>query len=116
MGPGVVSGRAPQEVGARSCAREVYPLNHGALSPAPGLLIFMYISVFLACICVPHVYGIHGGQKRALDPLDPLELELQMVMSLHIGPRIEPRSSARATKVLSTISPGPSFKFLLHLF
>ena len=31
------------------------------------------------CVCVPHVYRSHRGQKRALD----LELELQVVMNHH---------------------------------
>jgi hypothetical protein len=35
------------------------------------------------CVCVPHVCPVsRGGQKRALDPQ---ELELQMVVSHHVG-------------------------------
>lgn len=34
------------------------------------------------CLCIRHLSGALGGQKRALDPL---KLELQMVVSCHVG-------------------------------
>lgn len=33
-------------------------------------------------VCTSHAYGAHGGQQRALDALD---LEPQLVSSLHVG-------------------------------
>ena len=33
-------------------------------------------------VCVPHVIGVHGGQKGVLGAL---ELELQMVVSHRVG-------------------------------
>lgn len=33
-------------------------------------------------VCSPHVCGIHGSQKRVMDPL---RLELQTVMRCHVG-------------------------------
>ena len=41
----------------------------------------MYIGVCLTD-CVPHVSSARGGQKTAWDAL---KLELQMVMSFHMG-------------------------------
>jgi hypothetical protein len=34
-------------------------------------------------ICIPYVYVTHWGQMRVSDPL---ELELQTVVSFHMGP------------------------------
>lgn len=44
----------------------------------------MYIGVLLACtyVCVPHVCGAHGGQRRMSDPLGR---ELQTVDSCHVS-------------------------------
>jgi hypothetical protein len=40
-------------------------------------------NILSECISVYHsMPGAHGGQKR---PLDPLELEAQMVVSYHVG-------------------------------
>ena len=39
------------------------------------------MSVLLECMCV-HVPDLRGGQKRTFDPL---ELELQTVVSHHVG-------------------------------
>lgn len=33
-------------------------------------------------VCAPHAFSVYGGQKKKLDPLD---LELQMVLSHHMG-------------------------------
>lgn len=47
----------------------------------------------------PHVCRAHGGKKRALDPL---ELELQLAVSYHVGAGVprEPVSSAREASSL----------------
>lgn len=47
----------------------------------------------------PHVCSAHGGEKRALDPL---EQELQLVVSYHVGAGVqkEPVSSAREANSL----------------
>lgn len=45
--------------------------------------ISVCLNVYLCTICVPGFCG--GGQERALDPLG---LELKMVMSCHVGVRI----------------------------
>lgn len=56
----------------------------------------------------PHVCRVHGGKKRALDPL---ELELQLVVSYHVGAGVqkEPVSSAREANSLLywPFSPAP---------
>lgn len=44
-----------------------------------SLVYFLYVSVFPAC-----VPGAQGGQKRSSDPL---KLELQMIVSHHLGAR-----------------------------
>lgn len=56
----------------------------------------------------PHVCSAHRGEKRALDPL---ELELQLVVSYHVGAGVqkEPVSSAREVNSLLywPFSPAP---------
>ena len=49
----------------------------------------------VACVDVP---GAHGGQKKALDPL---ELEPQMVVSCLVGAGKQIKSFARAARVLN---------------
>ena len=44
--------------------------------------VCMHICVPHVCLCATHMAGSLGGQKRALDPL---ELELQMVVSSQVG-------------------------------
>lgn len=34
------------------------------------------------CICIPHAYIAHGGQKRVLGPL---ELKLELIVSYLVG-------------------------------
>ena len=47
------------------------------------LFVLKCVSFACMCVCVPHVCPVsRGGQKRALDPQ---ELELQMVVSHHVG-------------------------------
>lgn len=44
---------------------------------------FMGVSACLhVCMCITCMAGVHGGQKR--DP-GPLELDLEVVMSCHVG-------------------------------
>lgn len=109
MGSGVTSVCEPPEVGVRSSARDAHALKHGVTSPAPDLLIFMYTSVFLACICVSHVCSTQGGQERMLGPL---ELELRTGVSHHMVLRAEPRSSLCKSNQRPTISPAPSFQII----
>ena len=44
------------------------------------LLLCVYECFACMCVCVPRVGSAHGGHKRASDPL---ELELQMIVSHH---------------------------------
>ena len=45
----------------------------------------MYIQCFVCIyVCAPHAYTAQGGQQKVLNLL---ELELQMVMSCHVGAR-----------------------------
>lgn len=55
------------------------------------IAVLFFIALFIFCIRVfglhvclytAHVSGAHGGQKRIVNPL---ELELQMVVSCHMG-------------------------------
>lgn len=48
-------------------------------------------------ICAPYVSNAYGGLKRAFDPL---ELEVQMLISCHVMLETVPGSSARAATVL----------------
>lgn len=47
---------------------------------------FICVSVF-ACVCVPGVCSAHRDQERVLDLR---ELELQVVVSCHVGATTEP--------------------------
>lgn len=49
------------------------------------------------CLYIPCVPGVHRGQKMALDPL---ELELQMIIQM-CTLAVEPRSSARVALALN---------------
>lgn len=51
-------------------------------------------------VCASHVLSTHKDQRA----LDPLELELQAVVNLHVGAANEPLTSARAASVLLTKS------------
>lgn len=44
----------------------------------------MCVGILPACMPVPHVCAVHRGPRRELDPL---ELELQRVLSCHVGVR-----------------------------
>ena len=44
------------------------------------------IYTYIYSLCTMCMLGAHGGQKRALDPLG---LELQIVVNSHVGARIE---------------------------
>lgn len=59
----------------------------------------MHMGILPTCMSAftMHVPGAHSCQKKALDPLD---LELKMVMSRYIGPGIDPESPGRATYAL----------------
>jgi hypothetical protein len=54
--------------------------------------------VFDVCTCI----SVHGSHKRGLDPL---ELELQVIVSLIWVLEIKPMSSARAKYLLFTTEP-----------
>ena len=49
-------------------------------------------------VCIAYLYSAQRNQKRASDPL---ELELQTVVNLHVGAGIEPGSSGRAASALN---------------
>ena len=55
-----------------------------SVSSSSSFYFMFYVCECLACmhVYVPHVCSAHRGQKRALDPL---ELELQEVVSYHVG-------------------------------
>jgi hypothetical protein len=57
--------------------------------------MFMSLNVLHVCI---HACRAHGGQKKTLDPL---ELDLEMVVTTILVLRTEPWSFARARSVLS---------------
>lgn len=41
--------------------------------------------VLPASLSVCHVHGCHGGQNKALEALEFLELELERIVSPHVG-------------------------------
>lgn len=45
-------------------------------------LKIIFIMSVLTCLCIPHEYSVHGGQRRALDSL---ELELWTGVSHCVG-------------------------------
>ena len=45
-------------------------------------LFLVFMCLAYVCICAPCVYSTQGVQKKELDPL---ELELEMITSLHVG-------------------------------
>jgi hypothetical protein len=45
-------------------------------------IICICVDILLACMSVQHVHLALGGQKRTSDPL---RLELQMIVSCHVG-------------------------------
>lgn len=57
----------------------------------------MSMGVSSACMSVPCARSAHGGQERALDPI---ELALQRFISFHWVLGTEPRYSARAIHAL----------------
>ena len=60
--------------------------------------------IYFYFMCVPeHMDHMYGLQKRASEPLD---LELQMVVSCYVGPGTRTRVSARAGLFL-TPEPSP---------
>lgn len=62
-------------------------------------LIFMCSGVFSTCIFVLHIYACgQGSQKTMLDPLEP---ELQVVVSFHVGAENQTQSSIRAASALN---------------
>jgi hypothetical protein len=50
------------------------------------------------CLCTVCVPGAHGSQRRVSDPL---ELELQFVVSCHVVLGIKPRSSEKVVSSLN---------------
>lgn len=56
--------------------------------------LFVFSFLFIYFFFVLHVAGAYGGQKRALDSLEP---ELQAVVSHHMVLRTEPGSSTRTS-------------------
>lgn len=75
--------------------------------------MYGYLPVYVCNVCV---HGTRGGQKRALDPL---ELELQMVIICHVGAGNQTRSSCPAANAPNcwAICPAPamiSFNSVWH--
>lgn len=66
----------------------------------------MYVGIFPTCMSTLHVLcGAHWGLKRMAGHL---ELELEMVVSLHMVLGIEPQASGRAARAFKhrAISPA----------
>lgn len=71
--------------------RQPVLINLWTLFPAPNFFLrvihfyFMWMGIFcflpVCYICVPHIYSSLKDQKRSLDPL---ELELETVVSFHV--------------------------------
>lgn len=76
-----------------SCCSVDLPSSH--ISKRLYLLSFYtYKGICLRiCLSTTCVSGAHGVQKMALNHL---QLELQIVVSCHVGAGVEPRSSTRA--------------------
>lgn len=45
------------------------------------------------CVCAPHICGVLGGRKRALDCDSPCQF-----VNCHVDAGTEPRSSAKSVK------------------
>lgn len=71
----------------------------------------MYENFAFVDVCVLYVYSTHGDQKRESDPV---ELNLQMVVSLGI----KPTTTTPSTSNHCAISPAPAFlpSDLVHIF
>lgn len=67
----------------------------------------MYMDACLPCICVPLPCSVLGGQKVALDPL---EMELEMAVSSHVGP-LEEQQSSQPLRCHSSSLPHPTSSF-----
>jgi hypothetical protein len=55
---------------------------------------FIGISVVSTCVYMDHMCA-HGGQKQASDPL---ELELQVVVSCHVGAGNQPKDLGKSNQ------------------
>ena len=78
-------GRSQQVQGQPGLCSEQVPGQPGSyFHKTKQLLNYSYEWVFClyACLCPMCMSGAHGSQKWMLDPL---ELEVQMVMSLYVG-------------------------------
>ena len=66
------------------------------------LFVFIYFYLVYECVpacvvCAPRAWSAGGGQNTVSDPQ---ELELQMIVSHHMGARNQTRSFARAVSAL----------------
>lgn len=66
--------------------------------------------MFYLHVCLCFAGGVHGDQKKALDAL---ELELEIVVSHHVGAG-EPNPDSLQEQLL--LAAEPSLEFLNHLF
>ena len=74
-----------------------------------SLALLLFFKKICVCVCVC-VCGVHGGQKRVSDPL---ELELQVVVSRLMWVLVtELRSSTRAARALNTLATSPAPKLV----
>ena len=82
--------------------------NFNTVNKTTPFFFKMYAGVLSACmsVCCVHVWSLEEG-------LNPLELDLQMIVSCCVGAGHKPESSGRAATVLSccTISPTPRNRF-----
>jgi hypothetical protein len=62
------------------------------------------------CQCTSCVPSAHWDQKRSLDPL---ELELYVVVSHHVGARDQTLSSARAASALNFWAISAALTFII---
>lgn len=72
---------------------------------------FMCMSIWIYA-CIQHVCSACGSHKRALNPL---KLELEMVVRCHVGTENERKSSERAVSALYlwSMTPGPDIPYLI---
>lgn len=72
--------------------------SHEVIYACEFIYLFYVVCLFCLHICVPHACSVQGGQKRSLDPL---ELELQMIVTCHVCAGSQTESPERAASVLN---------------
>ena len=63
------------------------------------------------CVCATFTHDAHRGQKRALDPLD---LDLQMVVSQHVGAAHTPWVLWKGSQSSVSLNHLSGFHFIFY--